>query len=158
MVRILFFIVVLATCLVGCNERQVFGVKEGNHSLQDSKLETNQESVLISTNDKHFLEKLVQVEARQEPYVGQVAIASVVLNRMKNPNFPNDIADVISELKKSPSVLGAEINVSDTSKKAVLDAINGLDPSGGALYYFTSETSDSKLKAIKKIGNITFYK
>lgn len=155
--RVLLLVVVLITIfLASCNERAVFEVEKNNQSLQGS--EPSQELLTLTADEKLLLAKFVEAEANNESYVGRVALASLVLNRIKNPNFPNDVANVIAQFHKNTSVLSGEINVSETTNRSVQDAINGLDPSEGALYYSKTENNSPELKAIKKIGNITFFK
>lgn len=95
------------------------------------------------SGDTNLLAKLVYAESRGEPYAGQVAVASVVLNRVKNSSFPNSIAGVIYQSGAFSVVSDGQINLSpnDTAKKAAQDAINGWDPSYGAIYYFNPNTA-----------------
>ena len=106
----------------------------------------NSNSTSNNTNynkDASLLAKLVYAESRGEPYSGQVAVASVVLNRVKSSSFPNSIAGVIYQSGAFSVVNDGQINLSpnETAKKAAQDAINGWDPSYGALYYFNPNTS-----------------
>ncbi len=96
-----------------------------------------------NTQDINLLSKLVYAESRGEPYAGQVAVASVVLNRVKNSSFPNTIAGVIYQSGAFSVVNDGQINLTpnDTAKKAAQDAINGWDPSYGAIYYFNPNTA-----------------
>ncbi len=98
-----------------------------------------------STNnsDSNLLARLVYAESRGEPYNGQVAVASVVLNRVKSSSFPNTIAGVIYQTGAFSVVSDGQINLApnDTAKKAAQDAINGWDPSYGAIYYFNPNTA-----------------
>jgi len=88
--------------------------------------------------DVYLLARLVYAEARGEPFAGQVAVASVVLNRMKNSAFPNTLAGVIYEPGAFSVVNDGQINLTpnQTAINAAQDAINGWDPSNGAIYYF----------------------
>ncbi len=98
------------------------------------------------TGDVNLLARLVYAESRGEPYSGQVAVASVVLNRVKNSSFPNSIAGVIYQSGAFSVVSDGQINLTpnETAKKAAQDAINGWDPSYGAIYYFNPKTSTNK--------------
>jgi N-acetylmuramoyl-L-alanine amidase len=100
----------------------------------------------LSSNDLKLMANAVHGEARGEPYVGQVAVAAVILNRIESPNFPNSVAGVIFQPGAFTAVADGQIwlEPNDTAKKAVQDAINGFDPSGGAMYYFNPETATSK--------------
>jgi len=98
-----------------------------------------------NANDLNLLSRLVYGEARGEPYTGQVAVAAVVLNRVKNPAFPNTIAGVIYQSGAFDVVSDGQINLTpnSTAKKAAQDALNGWDPSYGAIYYFNPKTATS---------------
>lgn len=99
-----------------------------------------------NSNDLNLLSRLVYGEARGEPYEGQVAVAAVVLNRVKNSSFPNTIAGVIYQKGAFDVVSDGQINLTPnaTSKKAAQDALNGWDPSYGSIYYFNPATATNK--------------
>ena len=99
-----------------------------------------------SSSDLYLLARLVNGEARGEPYTGQVAVAAVVLNRVKSASFPNTISGVIYQSNAFTSVSDGQINLapSETAKKAAQDAMNGWDPTGGCLYFYNPATSTSK--------------
>ena len=96
-----------------------------------------------NSNDVNLLARLIYAESRGEPYTGQVAVGAVVLNRVKNPNFPNTISGVIYQSGAFSVVNDGQINLSpnETAKKAAQDALNGWDPSYGAIYYFNPNTA-----------------
>ena len=106
---------------------------------------SNSSSSSTSSSDLNLLSRLVYGEARGEPYTGQVAVAAVVLNRVKNPAFPNTIAGVIYQSGAFDVVSDGQINLTPnaTAKKAAQDALNGWDPSYGAIYYFNPKTATS---------------
>ncbi|WP_425514296.1 spore cortex-lytic enzyme [Lentibacillus saliphilus] len=134
----------------------------------DQPPETNTTAVNVpqgySQNDIKLLANAVHGEARGESYVGQVAVAAVILNRVKSPTFPNTVSGVIFEPRAFTAVSDGQIWLTphETSKKAVLDAINGWDPSGNALYYFNPNTATSgwiwTRPQIKQIGKHIFCK
>ena len=99
-----------------------------------------------SSSDLNLLARLVYAESRGEPYTGQVAVASVVLNRVKSSSFPNSVAGVIYQSGAFSVVNDGQINLTpnSTAKKAAQDAINGWDPSYGAIYYFNPKTATNK--------------
>lgn len=99
----------------------------------------------FSENDIKLMSNAVYGEARGEPYVGQVAVAAVILNRLNSASFPNDVAGVIFEPRAFTAVADGQIwlEPNETSRKAVIDAINGWDPTGGATYYFNPDTATS---------------
>lgn len=115
-------------------------------------------------SDIDLLARAVYGEARGEPYEGQVAIAAVILNRVKDSRFPNSIAGVIYEPWAFTAVNDGQINLTPnaTAYKAAQDAINGWDPTGGAIYYWNPATATNKWvwsrPIIKKIGNHVFAK
>ena len=96
-----------------------------------------------TSSDLNLLSRLVYAESRGEPYNGQVAVASVVLNRVKSSSFPNSVAGVIYQSGAFSVVADGQINLAPdaTAKKAAQDAINGWDPSYGAIYYFNPNTA-----------------
>lgn len=118
------------------------------------------------TSDVQLLARAINGEARGEPYEGQVAVGAVILNRVKSPSFPNTIAGVIYEPGAFTAVSDGQINVpiaeNSTIVKAARDALNGWDPSGGALYYFNPSTATNKWiwsrPLIKTIGKHRFCK
>jgi len=115
-------------------------------------------------NDIDLLARAVHAEARGEPYIGQVAVAAVIMNRVESSQFPDSIADVIYEPLAFTAVSDGQINLAPdkTSKRAVIDAINGWDPSENAVYYFNPDTATSdwiwERPQIKRIGKHIFCK
>lgn len=118
----------------------------------------------FSQNDIKLISNAVYGEARGEPYEGQVAVAAVILNRLESSTFPNTISGVIFEPLAFTAVADGQIwlTPNETARKAVLDAINGWDPTGNALYYFNPATATSKWiwsrPQIKRIGKHIFCK
>lgn len=118
----------------------------------------------FSQNDINLMANAVNGEARGEPYEGQVAVAAVILNRVQSPTFPNTVSGVIFEPRAFTAVADGQIwlTPNETAKRAVLDAINGWDPSGNATYYFNPETATSPWiwtrPQIKQIGKHIFCK
>ena len=98
------------------------------------------------SSDLNLLSRLIYGEARGEPYSGQVAVAAVILNRVKSSSFPNTIAGVIYQSGAFDVVKDGQINLTpnETAKKAAQDALNGWDPSYGAIYYFNPNTATNK--------------
>ena len=99
-----------------------------------------------NSNDVNLLARLIYGEARGEPYTGQVAVGAVVMNRVKNSSFPNTISGVVYQSGSFDVVSDGQINLSpnSTAKKAAQDALNGWDPSYGAIYYFNPKTATNK--------------
>jgi spore cortex-lytic enzyme len=117
-----------------------------------------------SKADINLMANAVYGESRGEPYIGQVAVSSVIINRVADPRFPNTISDVIFQPGAFTAVSDGQIwlTPNDTAKRAVMDAINGWDPSQGALYYFNPDTATSawiwSRPQIQKIGKHIFCK
>lgn len=99
-----------------------------------------------SSSNLNLLARVVYGEARGEPYSGQVAVAAVVLNRVKSSSFPNTISGVVYQSGAFDAVRDGQINLSpnSTAIKAAQDALNGWDPSYGAIYYFNPATATNK--------------
>jgi N-acetylmuramoyl-L-alanine amidase len=118
----------------------------------------------FSQSDIQLMANAVYGESRGEPYTGQVAVAAVILNRVQGASFPNTVAGVIYEPGAFTAVADGQINLTpnETAKKAVLDAINGWDPTGEAIYYFNPDTATNSWiwsrPQIKKIGKHIFCK
>ncbi|QCJ43297.1 spore cortex-lytic enzyme [Bacillus sp. S3] len=118
----------------------------------------------FSQNDIRLMANAVHGESRGEPYIGQVAVAAVILNRVNSASFPNTVSGVIFEPGAFTAVADGQIwlTPNETSKKAVLDAINGWDPTGEAIYYFNPDTATSGWiwgrPQIKRIGQHIFCK
>ena len=119
---------------------------------------------LRSSGDLQLMARAVNGEARGEPYEGQVAVAAVILNRVKSTSFPNSVSGVIYQPGAFTAVADGQINVpiaeDSTVYKACQDAINGWDPTGGALYYFNPDTATNawiwSRPLIKQIGKHRF--
>ncbi len=115
-----------------------------------------------SNNDLYLLAKCIHAEARGESYVGQVAVAAVILNRVKSADFPNTIAGVIYQPWAFTAVNDGQINLepNQSAYNAARDAMNGWDPTYGALYYYNAKTATNKWIYNKKttvtIGNHVF--
>lgn len=100
----------------------------------------------VSKNtDAELLAKLIYAEARGESYVGQVAVGAVVLNRVKNSSFPNSVSGVVYQANAFTCVTDGQINLTpnETARKAARDALNGWDPTGGAIYYYNPAIATS---------------
>lgn len=117
-----------------------------------------------SDNDMKMMANAVYGEARGEPYVGQVAVAAIILNRVKSSSFPNTPSGVIFEPRAFTAVADGQIwlTPNENAKKAVQDALNGMDPTGGCIYYFNPDTATSAWiwgrPQVKKIGKHIFCK
>jgi len=117
-------------------------------------------------SDLQLLARAINGEARGEPYEGQVAVGAVILNRVKDPRFPNSIAGVIYQPGAFTAVSDGQINVpidpNSSVVKAAQDALNGWDPTYGCVYYWNPATATSKWiwsrEIVTKIGKHYFGK
>ena len=115
-----------------------------------------------NSNDRYLLAQVIYAEARGESYTGQVAIAAVVLNRVEDSRFPNTIAGVIYQPWAFTAVNDGQINLEPNQKayQAADDALNGWDPTYGAVYYYNPQTATSKwiftTKKVTQIGKHVF--
>ena len=117
-----------------------------------------------NNSNLNLLSKVVYSEARGESYKGQVAVAAVVLNRVKHSSFPNSISGVVYQPGAFTAVADGQINLTpnNTARKAAQDAINGWDPTYGCIYYFNPNTATSgwiwSRPQVIKIGKHIFCK
>ena len=115
-----------------------------------------------NSSDYELLARIISAEARGEPYTGQVAVGAVILNRIEHPSFPDTIAGVVYQKGAFSCLDDGQFYepVADTAYKAATDALNGYDPSGGAIYYYNPKTATNKWitsrKIITTIGNHRF--
>lgn len=151
------------------NGLKVDGVT-GNSTLQALGINTgtatgnNKSSYSSNNQDLMLLARLINGEARGEPYEGQVAVGAVVLNRTRDPKFPRTVPGVIYQPGAFTATVDGQIeaNLEQNSINAARDALNGWDPSGGAIYYFNPATATSSWiwsrPLIKIIGKHRFCK
>lgn len=115
-----------------------------------------------SSADYDLLARIISAEARGEPYMGQVAVGAVILNRIEHPSFPDTLSGVVYQKGAFSCLNDGQFyeSVADSAYNAASDAINGLDPSGGAIYYYNPVKSTNKWifsrKIITVIGNHRF--
>lgn len=134
--------------IVGKNTLNALGIEGANNSYQSS--------------DYELLARLISAEARGESYIGQVAVGAVVLNRVNHPSFPDSVSGVIFQQGAFSCLYDGQWNapITESAWSAARDALNGLDPSGGAIYYFNPATATSSWiwsrPAITTIGNHIF--
>ena len=123
--------------IAGKNTLEAMGIFNSSSSSSSSS---------SNSSDLNLLARLIYGEARGESYTGQVAVGAVVLNRVKSSSFPNTISGVIYQSGAFDAVKDGQINLTpnSTAKKAAQDALNGWDPSYGAIYYFNPATATNK--------------
>ncbi|MDR0751772.1 MAG: spore cortex-lytic enzyme [Christensenellaceae bacterium] len=121
--------------IVGKNTAKLLGVV----------LNTTTNNAKISDGDLNLIARCIYGEARGEPYVGQVAVAAVILNRVKSPQFPNTISGVIYQPYAFTCVKDGQINLKPNANafRAATDALNGWDPTLGCLFYYNPKTATS---------------
>jgi N-acetylmuramoyl-L-alanine amidase len=134
----------------------------GPATLEALGLPTGSTAADSNSGSLNLLARLISAEARNEPYEGQVAVGAVVLNRVKHPSFPDTIPGVIYQTGAFTCLVDGQFDkpVVDSAYQAARDALNGWDPSGGAIYYFNPATATSKWiwsrPLITVIGNHRF--
>ena len=131
--------------VVGKATYQALGMNDSYNSLAGSTATQTGGMNGFSSSEVYLLAKTIYAEGRGEPYTGQVAIGAVVLNRVSDKAFPNTISGVVYQKHAFTAVSDGQINLTpnDTAMKAARDAINGWDPTGGALYYYNPAIATS---------------
>lgn len=115
-----------------------------------------------SSSDYDLLARIISAESRGEPYSGQVAVGAVVLNRIEHPSFPDTLSGVVYQKGAFSCLDDGQFYeaISDSAYRAATDALNGIDPSGGAIYYYNPKKATSKWifsrEIITTIGNHRF--
>ncbi len=136
-------------------------IKELKRLTGESKTSGDKE-VGHKETDYKLLARAVYSEGRGEPYIGQVAIAAVVMNRIKSSSFPNTIAGIVYQPQAFSAVDDGQINLEpdETAIKAAREAMDGTDPTHGAIYYFNPDKTKNKFiwsrPQILKIGKHIF--
>lgn len=122
--------------IVGTNTAKALGVSLSGGNSGNSN---------YSGGDVYLLAKTIHAEARGEPYIGQVAVGAVVLNRVRDSKFPNSISGVVYQPWAFTAVHDGQINLepNDSAMRAARDAMNGWDPTNGCIYYFNPATATS---------------
>ena len=119
-------------------------------------------STRFTNEEVNLLAKVISAEARGESYEGQVAVGAVILNRIAHPSFPDTLSGVVYQKGAFSCVNDSNWYqpVAASARRAAQDAMNGWDPTGGAVYYYNpAKTSNAWMrsrKVIKIIGNHYF--
>lgn len=131
--------------VVGKATYKALGMNSSYQVLADKNQNATQDAGGFSSSEVYLLAKTIYAEGRGEPYTGQVAIGAVVLNRVRSNDFPNTISGVVYQKHAFTAVSDGQINLTpnETAMKAARDAINGWDPTGGALYYYNPAVATS---------------
>lgn len=137
--------------VVGKATLRALGMPSGNSSVSNS-------------NDHYLLSRMISAEARGEPYEGQVAVGAVILNRVDHPSFPDTISGVLYQPGAFSALNDGQYDqpIADSARRAATDALNGWDPSGGAIYYYNPAKTTNKWiysrPVVGKIGKHVFAK
>lgn len=120
--------------------------KAGSETLRAMGIQNSGSGTGQNSGEVALLARLISAEARGEPYSGQVAVGAVVLNRVRHPSFPNTMSGVIYQSGAFSCLADGQFDqpVADSAYRAARDAMNGADPSGGAIYYFNPATATNK--------------
>lgn len=143
--------------IAGIDTLQALGISVGTGTSGVGETETSDYD-----DDIYLLASIIHGEARGEPYEGQVAVGAVVLNRVASPNFPNSIEEVIYQPGAFDAVQDKQfyLTPNETALQAAKDALNGWDPTNGALYYWNPATATSRwiwsVPITKTIGRHVF--
>ncbi|MDI9440826.1 MAG: hypothetical protein GX101_00050 [Firmicutes bacterium] len=143
-------------------QRQGLIGSEPKGAEQDLAQELSSWRDTISPADLDLLARVVRAESQGEPFEGQVAVAAVILNRVNHPEFPNTIPGVVYEPRAFTVVSNGTVNqpADETALEAAHAALNGLDPTGGALFFYNpNKTGDQWIRTrtvLKKIGDHVF--
>ncbi len=138
--------------IVGTKTAQALGIRLNSGTTSGS----------TSSTDLNLLARIIHGEARGEPYVGQVAVGAVVLNRVRSSSFPNTIAGVIYQSGAFDAVSDGQVNLAPNQSciNAARDALNGWDPTYGCLFYYNPRTATNKWMLAREvklsIGNHAF--
>lgn len=118
----------------------------GSKTLQALGITADSGNGEFTQSEIALLARIISAESRGEPYEGQVAVGAVILNRIAHPSFPNTLAGVIYQPGAFSCLDDGQVNepVSESAERAARDAMNGWDPTGGAIYYFNPNTATSK--------------
>ncbi|MFT8315967.1 MAG: cell wall hydrolase [Clostridium sp.] len=173
----ILFLGLLPSCIVSAktippsNNTSTSNANRGARNLYNEKSSSvevfNAEgrTFTVTKEDIDLMAKVVYAESNAEPYEGKVAVASVILNRLRDKGFPKSINDVIKQKYAFSCVIDGNINAAPNQDcyNAVFDALNGKDPTTNALYFYNPKTARSswminiKKINVKPIGNHTFF-
>ena len=130
-----------------CGKRTyaALGMNDSVRVLEQGDKDAPSNNSDYTSSDLYLLARCIYGEARGESYTGQVAVGAVILNRVDSPAFPNTIAGVIYQKNAFTAVSDGQINLTpdDTAMRAAQDAVNGWDPTGGAIYYYNPAVATS---------------
>lgn len=146
--------------IVGASTYRALGMNS-SYNVMINQTQNSKPSQYTSS-DLYLLAKTIYAESRGEPYTGQVAVGAVILNRVRSSQFPNTVSGVVYQKHAFTAVSDGQINLTpdNTAMRAAQDAVNGWDPTGGALYYYNPAVATSSWifgrKTITVIGKHVF--
>lgn len=125
---------------------ELIGLPSGGSSSGSKSSSEESDGGAFSSTDLALLARIISAEARGEPYTGQVAVGAVVLNRVESSSFPDSISGVVYQPGAFTAITDGQINepIAESARRAAKEALNGSDPSGGALYYFNPDKTSNK--------------
>ena len=159
---VIFILSIMLYSSININSINIFNIFTIYGKNTESSITTDKEA--NGSDMTELLARLINGEARGEPYEGQVAVGAVILNRVKSPKFPNTIPSVIYQKDQFSCIKDGQFDVAidenSTVYKAATDALNGSDPTNGALYFYNPSKTKSKwlfsLKTTATIGEHKF--
>lgn len=160
----LMVLLIISSQVENLGEQLLISLKGYLYAVEKTEESSISTSTPVGDDMVNLLARLVNGEARGEPYEGQVAVAAVIMNRVKSSKFPNTIAGVIYQKSQFSCVTDGQFNEpieeNSTVYKAAQEAMNGADPTNGALYFYNPSKTKSKwlfsLKTVKTIGKHKF--
>lgn len=166
-----FLIFLLVTILLSIPWSKVKALEDTDCDLYNEEISSVQvfnvsdKLIYITDDDIYLMAQIVYAESRSEPYDGKVAVASVILNRLKSPEFPKSIKGIIKQKNAFSCLKNGEINVipDKASYAAVLDALKGKDPTNNAVFFYNPKIATSTWMKkvnktnVKSIGNHVFF-
>lgn len=150
--------------VAGKQTLEAMGIFENSGSSSSGSSSSSSGAQGYSQSDRNLLARVINGEARGEPFLGQVAVGAVVLNRVEHPSFPNTIAGVVYQPLAFTAVADGQIDADmyESCYRAADMALSGVDPTGGAIYYYNPQTATSEWifsrPTIKTIGKHVFAK
>lgn len=168
-ITLLFLFIILSLNLKTAYAVSLFNKKSylyKNQSAAINKFSNPANDIYITDSQTYLIAQVVYGESGAEPYIGKVAVASVILNRVRNPFFPKTVESVIKQKNAFSCVKNGKINIipDEASYRAVLQALRGQDPTDKAVFFYNPKTATStwmksiRKKNIIKIGNHSFFK
>lgn len=148
---------------VKCEEKDSDLFRE--HNIVVEVINCSENNISITDKDVYLIAQVVYSESKSEPYKGKVAVASVILNRLKSPGFPKNVEGVIKQKNAFSCVKDGCINSipDEDSYRAVLDALRGNDPTDRAVFFYNPRIATNEWmininkKNILKIGQHVFF-